>query len=271
MRYLKTPFSGAVGHSVSGTLLLQLLPKSCIMKYLFYPLALGLLMLGGCSKDREEATLVLAGEYQANSTIVTAPITMYTSTGVVNNQAVVDGYLRRQALSAAYFSRTDLPTPAANSLAIIIRQNKQVNFISSYPTRTDTVKAEITSQLAKYVVLSNRDSVAGFSSASAANRCAQLSAQMPIEKPVKRCVGMSPASGYSQYCKYRPVEVVAINAGQLYIPLLSWSLKSSPSVYSNCGSASYGSWNLFNKAVLNQLASGDTLVMQERSIALTKK
>ena len=66
------------------------------------------------------------------------------------------------------------------------------------------------------------------------------------------------------------MQVVGINAGQLYIPVLSWSLKAS-SAYSYCGWASSGSWNLFNKAVINQLAVGDTLVVQERSIALNKK
>ena len=241
-----------------------------MMKQIFYPLVLGLLMLGGCSKDKEETPVVLTGEYQVGNTIVTAPIAMYTNMGAVNNQAVVDGYLRRQQLSATYFSRTDVPTSYPNQLAIIIRDNKQVSLVTYYPNRADTVKANITSQLAKYAVLSLRDSTGLFSSASATDRCAQLAALIPTENPVKRCVNVSQATGYSQYCKYRPVQVVGINAGQLYIPVLSWSLKAS-STYSYCGWASYGSWNLFNKAALNQLVAGDTLVVQERSIALNKK
>ena len=168
---------------------------------------------------------------------------MYTNTGVVSSQAVVDGYLRRQALPTGCFSRTNVPTPYANTLAIFIRDNKQVSFVTYYPNQTDTVKANVTSQQEKYAVISQRDSASTLSSASAPNRCAQLAEQMLAEMPAKRCVPAPSTTGYSRSCKYRPVQVVAINDGQLSIPLLSAPAAPLPTALGTCSTRPFStSW-----------------------------
>ena len=93
---------------------------------------------------------------------------------------------------------------------------------------------------------------------------------MEVEQPTKRCVALPPATGYSRLCRFRPVRLLKMNAGQLFVPQLSWLVQSGQQ-YASCGYAASGSWNLFNTGILNQLTAGDTLVVQERAIALLKK
>lgn len=246
------------------------------MKHVSFLLAFGLILAAGCSKDGPEATkLILDGDYEAASTLATAPIVMYTQNGPVNNPALVDRFLSRQYYASGFFSRNDVALPAMNygSLTLSIRGNKQATFTTVYPSNgfTDVLKTEIIAHQATYFVAAKLDSVSIFTSAGSANRCSQLSTQTEVASPVKRCVNVSMATGYSQLCTFRPIQVVKIDAGQLYIPRLSWLIQSGNPRNSGCGLATGGSANLFNPAVLNQLAAGDTLVVQERTIALIKK
>lgn len=246
------------------------------MKHVSLLLAFGLMLFAGCGKDGPEAAKpVLDGDYQAAGTLATAPIVMYTKNGPVNNPALVDRFLSRQYHANGFFSRTDVALPALNygSLTLSIRENKHATFTTVYPSNgfTSTLKTEITAQQATYFVAAKLDSVTTFIPAASANRCSQLSTQMEVAAPVKRCVNVSMATGYSQLCTFRPIQLVKIDAGQLYIPRLSWLIQSGNLRSSGCGLATGGAANLFNPAVLNQLAAGDTLVVQERTIALVKK
>lgn len=246
------------------------------MKHVFRFLAFGLMLSAGCSKDNPEvAKVVLDGNYEAAATLATAPITMYTKDGPVNNPALVDRFLSRQYYASGFFSRNDVALPAMSygSLTLSIRANKQATFTTVYPGNgfRDSLKTEITAQYSNHFVATKLDSVSNFTTATSADRCSQLSTQMEVASPVKRCVNVSLATGYSQLCKFRPIQVVKIDAGQLYIPRLSWLIQSGNQRTSGCGRATGGASNLFNPAVLNQLVAGDTLVVQERTIALIKK
>lgn len=241
------------------------------MKLPFFSLAFGLLIFAGCSKDAPQAAkVVLDGEYQAGATVATAPIKMYTKDGEVTNQALIDRFLSRRTWAAAYFPRTNTPIPTTSSLKVLIRGNNQASLITTSPGRTDTLKTDITAQRAAYAVLSGRDSVSVLSSSNATGRCDLLSEQMEAEQPTKRCVALPPVTGYSRQCRFRPVRLLKIDAGQLVIPQLSWLVQSGQQ-YNSCGYAASGSWNLFNTGILNQLMAGDTLVVQQRTIALLKK
>ncbi len=241
------------------------------MKHLLYPLAFSLLVVTGCGTKESEAPLVLTGEYQAQNTVLTAPIIMYTRDGAVNNPALVDRFLSRRTW-ATRFTRTDTPIPTTSSLTLLIAANKRATLASNSPGRSDTIKTEITGQQSKYLVLSAQDSVSVLTAPSNANRCEQLGAQMEVEQPVKRCVAVPMTSGtFEKICRFRPIRLLQIDAGNLYIPQLSWIVQSGNPQTSICGLSYGGQWNLLNPAVLNQLAAGDTLVVQERRIALVRK
>lgn len=244
------------------------------MKHLTFLLVSGLLILAGCRKDEPEAKAGLTGDYLLGNVISTAPIVMYTQGGPITNQALIDRFLARRSLPPSMFSRTDAPVPNGASFTLQIEANKQARFINTSPGSRDTVTMDITSQLPNYVVLTRRDSATSATSSSGLvytpSRCETLGEQMEVENPIKRCKTAISAAGISTRCRSRPLYLLKINAGQLHIPQLSWSIASSRA-NSSCGSSLGNVWNLFNQGVVTQLAAGDTVVVQERSVALLKK
>jgi hypothetical protein len=155
---------------------------------------------------------------------------------------------------------------------LLIRgHNTLAYFVNTTPGRTDTLKTDLTTPQATYAVSTARDSIAVSAPAGTPSRCEVLGGQMDAVLPNKRCTALPPVTGYSRLCRFRPIQVLRIDAGHLAVPQLSWLVYSSPSPNNSCGVSMSGAWNLFNKALLSQLAAGDTLVVQERTIALTKK
>jgi len=239
------------------------------MNQRFYVLLLGSIFLNSCSKDKE-AQPALTGSLQAESVIRAADIRMYTSAGQVNNQALVDKFLARRQNLANYFSRVDVPIPATYSLTLAFRGNDRVTWLSKSATSADSVLTEITSQSPQRLVLAHMDSV-NILRGAPQNRAEQLSALMEAEQPGQRCHNVPAASGtYSQYCRMRPVRVITRHDGKFFLPQLSWLIQSS-SAYGSAYWAYSGVQNTFNTAIISQLVVGDTLVVQVREIAFSKK
>jgi hypothetical protein len=247
-------------------------------------LILGALVLISCRKGNEEVRppLVgaLAGEYQSGSSIIAAaPITMYTATGQINNAALVDRFLTRHLGTSApiYFSRTDVPITNGSVRTITLEANDQTTEVQSLATTRVTSKAVVTSRTPQYLVLTGVDSVAILSGINfLPNPCALKGEMVRTTSSVKVCRPLPLSTGYSQTCKHRPVQALGLRYGQLYIPALSWILKSSTTrtlanPTTHCTYAVGNQREVFNPAVLNQLATDDTLVVQSREIALIKK
>jgi hypothetical protein len=239
------------------------------MKRHFYVFFTSAIALASCSKDKETQP-VLAGSFQAGSVISAADIRMYTSTGQVNNQSLVDKFLARRQNLATYFSRVDVPIPATYSLTLAFRGNNRVTLLSKGATSTDSVLTEITSQSSQRLVLANMDSI-NIPWGEPQNRAEQLSALMQGEQPGQRCHSVPFASGtYSQFCRVRPIRVVTSHDGKLFLPQLSWLIQSS-GAFGSAYWAYSGVQNTFNTSVINQLTAGDTLVVQAREIPFSKK
>lgn len=239
------------------------------MKQHLYFLLLGASFLGGCRKD-EETPLALTGSFQAGPAISTADIVMYTSAGRVDNQPLVDKFLARRKNLATYFSRVDVPLPAAYSLTLTFRGNNRVTLLAKGATSTDSILTEITAQLPQRLVLASIDSINILRNA-AQNRADQLSDLVPSERPNQRCLNVAVSSGtYSQACRMRPIRVITKHDNKLFLPQLSWLIQTS-SAYGGFSWAYSGVQNTFNTALLNQLVAGDTLVVQAREIPFSKK
>ena len=242
------------------------------MKQTFYPLALGLLLVSSCGKDKSGVAPVPEGEYESAATILAAPITMYTKDGAVNDPAIVDRYLNRRPSTASFFSRTATPVLYNIKITLRIKGNSKVDIITVSSGRNDTLETDITSQSSQYLVLSLKDTVKYASSGSASDRCERWGNVMLTDYPKTYCANVAQPSGNFQVCKFRPSRLVKLQDGALYIPQLSTSSKiRGASSNSFCSQAQAGTWNLFNLACLNQLIAGDTIVVQERQIALSKK
>jgi hypothetical protein len=241
------------------------------MKKYLYALLMSAICLAGCSK--EKVPFALDGTYQLGPTVSAAnPIKLYTKDGIMEDPALIDRFLaRRQYLvNAAIFARSDAPSPYANPVTLTIEGSRAVLVVSrSYATKFDTSRAEITSRTDRSFV------VTGFDSTTIGNNdgshCATLVEQMHSPHGGHRCVKLPPASGFSSFCFVRPMWVVITKDGKLFAPQLSWFLQASPPLAKACTYSYSREWDLFNPAVRSQLLAGDTLVVQEREIALLKK
>ncbi|MBJ6145940.1 hypothetical protein [Hymenobacter sp. BT559] len=240
------------------------------MKYNFYVLLASVSLLTGCGKDRETQP-ALVGSFEAEAVIKPAPIMMYTSTGMVDNQMLVDKFLaRRNRNAGTYFSRVEVPLPTTQSLILAFRGNNRVTLLDKGPTRTDSIQTDVTSQSSQRLVLAQKDSVV-ILQGSSTDRAEQLSGMMQLEQPGQRCQILPPSSGIpSLYCRVRTIRVITRHNGQLFLPQLSWLIQTS-TAYATSYWAYKGVQNTFNSAVINQLVAGDTLVVQAREIPFLKK
>ena len=227
--------------------------------------------LGSCGKDREDIPLVLEGEYRADNVLLAAnPIIMYTRNGRVDNPAAIDGFMKRnQWAGVTGFSRTNVDISSEATFTLAIRADNRATLVSRYQTSYDTIKAEITSKAVNYFVLANADSIGPLLLSNASNPCVQFIQKVKLIYPGEQCKLLSPATGYGKSCKIRPVRIIGVKDRKLFIPQFSWLFKSSGP--NSCGYSQLNEWNFFNTAAPAQLSSGDTLVIQERQIALLKQ
>lgn len=238
------------------------------MKQCYFGLLAGLALLTGCHKDAAITSYTLSGKYVADNTLVAAnSITMYTKNGQVTNQAVVTRFLARKQWLTSYFSPTDEPINTGSTLSLAFRANNRAALLTTAPGYIDSIQTEVLDKQANTFILQNLDSVGYFGSATSgcSVRLAQLADYIKNFYPKKHCQNVSPATGYSQYCQQWPLRVVKVRDGQLFIPYYSWYVQAN-----SCYLAYRAEWNTFNPAILNQLAAGDTVVVQEREIRLRK-
>jgi hypothetical protein len=237
------------------------------MKQPYYLLLAAAALLTSCQKDSERIAYSLSGVYTAENTLRAAnPIGMYTSAGQVTNAAVITRFLAKRQNLSDYFSTTDVAIPSNTSLRLVFRANNRATLLSTAPNYSDSIRAEVTDQQVASLRLQNLDSVTTLASASySCTKVSELAGYIKEVYPGKRCRNLPLASGYSQYCRQRPVRVVGARGSQLYVPYFSWLVQAD-----GCFVAYSGEWNMFNRAVLNHLAAGDTVVVQEREIALRK-
>ena len=230
-----------------------------------------LLALGGlltsCQKDKERISYDLSGAYTAENTLRAAnPIAMYTSAGQVNNAAVITRFLAKRQNLSDYFSATDVAIPSNTTLRLVFRANNRATLYTTAPNYSDSTRSEVTDQQIASLRLQNLDSIMVLSGTGyACNRVSDLSDYIKEINPGRRCLAAPTTTGYSRYCRIRPVHVVGARGSQLYVPYFSWLIQTG-----GCYTAYSGEWNMFNRAVLSHLAAGDTVVVQEREIALRK-
>jgi hypothetical protein len=239
------------------------------MKNHFYFLLSSMVLLAGCRKDKESQPS-LDGSFVAGPVISATDIVLYTSTGRVDNQAVVDKFLARRKNMATYFSRVDTPLPTGYSLTLAFRGNNRVTLLSKGPTSTDSVVTEITAQSPQRLVLAEMDSISILRNPPQ-NRAEQLSELIPSERPTQRCWNVAVSVGtYTQACRMRFTRVITRHDGKLFLPQLSWVVQAAGTAGSYVWAYS-GVQNTFNAGVVNQLLPGDTLVVQAREIPFSKK
>jgi hypothetical protein len=240
------------------------------MKKYFYPFVFGVLVVNGCGKD-PEAPLVLSGIYQSGTTsLVATPIRMYTKNGEVNNPPMLDHFLYRHFRSWGPFSRIDIPS-GTRVFTLTVRSNKRATLTNTNVAPGDSVQAEVLVQKPTSFVLANLDSVDVLSAGGASTRCDRLDELIGNTHRGKRCTAVPATTGYGFNCRIRPVRLITIEGRQLVIPQFNYVIIAGYPAANSCEVVRAEEWNTFNPAILNQLVTGDTIVVQEQEIPLTKK
>lgn len=237
------------------------------MKQPYYLLLTAAVSLTGCRKDEERIAYNLSGTYTAENTLRAAnPIAMYTLAGQVTNTAVITRFLAKRQNLSGYFSATDVAIPGNTTLRLTFRANNRATLLTTSPNYSDSIRTEVTDQQVASLHLQNLDSITTLSGTSySCKKVSELADYIKEVYPGKRCQPTPIASGYSQFCRQRPVRMIGAHGSQLYVPYFSWLVLAD-----GCYIAYSGEWNMFNRAVLSHLAAGDTVVVQEREIALRK-
>jgi hypothetical protein len=237
------------------------------MKQSYYLLLVAAVFLTGCGKDEERISYDLSGTYTAENTLRAAnPIAMYTSAGQVTNTAVIARFLAKRQSLSDYFSATDVAIPSNTSLRLTFRANNRATLFTTAPNYSDSIRTEVTDQQIASLRLQNLDSITTLPGTSySCKKISELADYIKEVYPGKRCRLLPNPFGYSQGCRQRPVRMIGAHGSQLYIPYFSWLVLAD-----GCSLAYSGEWNMFNRAVLSHLAAGDTVVVQEREVALRK-
>jgi hypothetical protein len=223
--------------------------------------------LAACHREAENPSPDLTGTYVAAATIVAAhPIVMYTQAGQVTDQAVLTRFLTRRPNQTGYFSATDAPIPSNQTLKLTFRDNNRATLLFGTGTRADSLRVEVTNREPASFLLQQLDSTNQFGVSSGQSTCDRVGKIAEYVRGVvagKRCRMVSPSTGYSSFCRVRPVRMVGVRDGQLYVPYYSWLIQAG-----GCYTAVSGEWNTFGQGARGQLGAGDTLVVQEREVAL---
>lgn len=231
-----------------------------------YPLTLALVFVAlftGCSKDEAAASFDSTGQYKLASTITTNPIVMYTRNGIVSNQQVLDNFLIRKQLPTPVFYRNDVPNNVFSDFTIDINRNNQATISYQTNSNTATVNAEITTRTPQYLVLAHTDSVFVGSNLPVDI----LQENIVLIKRMLRCT----TSPLISKCMNRPFTVTAIQNNKLFLPLFAWLIQTGPTTTIRGGLTIGSAINIFNPAIVNRLATGDTIVVQTRELALRKQ
>ena len=233
----------------------------------YYRWLAGTLLLAGCRHDAE-VTPDLTGTYTASTTVqATHPIALYTKDGQVTDQGLLDRFVARRIWLAGYFSTTDLTVNAGVTTQLAFRGNDRVTLLTTSASSRDSSQTRLVARQSGSFLLQYVDTLGAYTGIGLPcdTRINTLAVYVRNFNAPSQCVALSPATGYSQHCRINPIRLVGVRDGQLFIPYLSWCLRIG-----TCSFAQGGEWNTFNPAILSRLAAGDTLVVQEREIALQK-
>lgn len=242
------------------------------MKQLFYPLVLGLLVLGGCSKDAPKAAprFEATGTYTVTTVPVAGAIRMFTRAGEVNNAQLIRNFSQRNYSGLLYSPGVVSPYISGelafdgNGKATLTTTAVQVGGLV-----TTTVGYEVTSQTADNLLLSRQLS-ALTNTPSTPDACYNIVRDIRGLPPVYTCTALPPTTGFSDQCAFKPVCVLNLRGTQPSLALMSY-IFSAANAGRTCSLGYRNDFNIFNAMLPSRLNAGDTLVVQEAELPLVKK
>ncbi|MBU6122816.1 hypothetical protein [Hymenobacter siberiensis] len=242
------------------------------MKHYFYPLALGLIALVGCSKSKSEETpkFDTTGTYTVSTTPEPRPMRMFTQTGEVRNDALIQRYFERQYAGLPIKSGVIPPFLAAElvftspSEAIL----NTTTLMSGTP-QTSNVPLTFSGLTNERAVLTSKNPKPSTSPSGNSSKCDNIVRDIQGVSPVYTCTSLPPSTGFGTQCEFKPVYVLNLRGEQASIAIMFYYFSATVSGGS-CGMGG-NLFNVLNAALPGRIASGDTLVVQEAELPLVKK
>ena len=240
------------------------------MKLLVYAALLAVAgSLAACHhRDPEGVPYDLTGRYYLSNTLSAAkPIRLFAQQGEVTDPARISRFLAHWPGLRDNFSATDQPLTGGKRLLLRFTGNGRATYFPFFGGPGDSVQVAVSDQQAGSFQLQRLDSTTYLVSAGGLG-CAPadaLDGYLTLAVPGKTCHVVSPATGYSSSCRVRGVSVIGAHGPQLYLPFLSWQ-----AIRGGCSAGFSGTPNLLNDKAYTRLSANDTLVVQEREIALIR-
>lgn len=117
------------------------------------------LLLAGCHHDTE-VTPDPTGTYTASATVrATHAIVLYTKDGQVNDQGLINRFLKRQLWFADYFSATDQTVNTGITTRLAFRGNDRVTLLTAYSSYKDSVLTKVLARPAGGLLLQYVDTL----------------------------------------------------------------------------------------------------------------
>lgn len=241
------------------------------MKHLFYPLACGLLLFGGCKDTpKEEPRFDATGTYTITTVPVAGAVRMFTMAGEVHNAQLIRNFSQRNY--PGLFYSPGFISPYVSGELAFDGKGKATLTTSALLLGglvTTTLDYDVTSQTSDNLLLSRQLS-ALTNAPVTPDACYNIVRDIEGLPPVFACTALPPASGFSMQCVFKPVYVLNLRGTQPSLALMSY-IFSATKAGRTCSFAYRNDFNVFNTTLPGRLNAGDTLVVQEAELPLVKK
>jgi hypothetical protein len=208
---------------------------------------------------------MLEGEYVAGNTIDVIETKMFTSGGTITDKQFIKNFFQRRNLSGII--NPDI-TSESNTSSISIHFTPLTAIIH---VDSRISEAQIIYQYEKILLLASQDSFQKFVP-TVKSRCDLISEKVYIDNPVYVCKDVSSTSGFSSVCKYREQIPIEIDNDQVSIPITSIvGTNGSFASVNHCLISNQNFWKNYNNELSKHLVAGDTVVIQAKSLPLTKR
>jgi hypothetical protein len=221
-----------------------------------------MIIAGSCKKLGIQP---LEGEYVAVNTITITETKMFTAQGTITDKQIIRRFIEGRHLSGNI--DPDITSENNNSAISIVF----TPLTASIHVDSRTSEAQLNYLSDKKMLLISKDSLQKFTP-TVKNRCDLIAEKIYIDNPFYVCKDMPSQTGFSSFCKYREQVPIEINNGQPSILLTSViGTNGSSGSANNCLISNQNFWKHYNNDLSKHLVTGDTVVIQAKSLTLIKR
>jgi hypothetical protein len=217
-----------------------------------------LLIFSACTKD--DNITIADGIYASNGTIQMKPAILYTKNGPVTDPGIINAYLQRNALTPVFNLKSGNDTTSG-----------QITFTFSGTTATskeDSKTYNVVYKSADIALLVEQDTSWTISDDMNQLNCQNVGVKIRQNSATRTC---NPIPGGGQYCSFLQQFPVTKNGNNLSLTRMSFCFTQSFTGNALCKATQYNTPDFLNTAMLSELQTTDTLLVQTSTLPLYKK